>query len=158
MDLPENKPDQVKVFKPESFRADRFQPAYERQKVAKQWKNRNFLSSFEFAWSGIIAVFYDERNMKKHALAGLLVIGAGLVFQVAPIEWLFLLSSIALVMALEIVNSAIENVVDLVCGETYSIFAKNAKDMAAGAVLLMSFYAVIVGLVIFVPKLIALLV
>ena len=82
----------------------------------------------------------------------LLVVIAGLIFRVSAIEWLFLLLSIFLVVSFEIVNSAIENVVDLASDYHFSMLAKNAKDMAAGAVLVISGFAVITGLIIFVPK------
>jgi len=90
--------------------------------------------------------------MQKHALSALLVVIAGFVFQVSAVEWLFLLLSVFLVVSFEIINSAIENVVDLASDYHFSMLAKNAKDMAAGAVLVISGFAVITGLIIFVPK------
>ncbi|MVH15607.1 UDP kinase, partial [Staphylococcus aureus] len=81
----------------------------------------------------------------------------GLTFQVSMVEWLFLLLSIFLVITFEIINSAIENVVDLASNYHFSMLAKNAKDMAAGAVLVVSLFAVLVGLIIFIPKILALL-
>ena len=90
--------------------------------------------------------------MRKHAVTALVVILAGFVFQVSRIEWLFLLLSIFLVVAFEIINSAIENVVDLASNYHFSMLAKNAKDMAAGAVLVVSGFALVTGLIIFVPK------
>ena len=87
--------------------------------------------------------------MRKHALSSLGALLAGLLFAT---EWLFLLLSIILVIACEIVNSAIENVVDLASDYHFSMLAKNAKDMAAGAVLVVSGFALVTGLVIFVPK------
>ena len=90
--------------------------------------------------------------MQKHAFSAILVVIAGLIFQVSAIEWLFLFLSIFLVVSFEIVNSAIENVVDLASDYHFSMLAKNAKDMAAGAVLVISGFAVITGLIIFVPK------
>ena len=95
--------------------------------------------------------------MRKHALSALVAILAGLVFRISATEWLFLLMAVFLVIALEIVNSAIENVVDLASEYHFSMLAKNAKDMAAGAVLFISLYAVIVGLLIFLPKIWALI-
>lgn len=121
-------------------------------KIQKKWKNRDIISSMEFAITGILTAFKEERNLKKHALSAVLVVIAGLIFQVSAIEWLFLLLAIFLVVTFEIVNSAIENVVDLASDYHFSMLAKNAKDMAAGAVLVMSGYAVITGLIIFVPK------
>jgi undecaprenol kinase len=110
------------------------------------------MSSLDFAVSGLITAFKEERNMRKHAVSAILVILAGLVFQVSVTEWLFLLLSISLVVAFEIVNSAIENVVDLASDYHFSMLAKNAKDMAAGAVLFVSGFALLTGLIIFVPK------
>ncbi|MFZ1251111.1 MAG: diacylglycerol kinase family protein [Streptococcus suis] len=117
-----------------------------------RWKNRELMSSLDFAVSGLKTTFKEERNMRKHAVSAILVILAGLVFQVSVTEWLFLLLSISLVIAFEIVNSAIENVVDLASDYHFSMLAKNAKDMAAGAVLFVSGFALLTGLIIFVPK------
>ncbi|HEM3623860.1 diacylglycerol kinase family protein [Streptococcus suis] len=117
-----------------------------------RWKNRELMASLDFAVSGLITAFKEERNMRKHAVSAILVILAGLIFQVSVIEWLFLLLSISLVIAFEIVNSAIENVVDLASDYHFSMLAKNAKDMAAGAVLFVSGFALLTGLIIFVPK------
>lgn len=122
----------------------------------KKWKNRTLSASLDFAITGIVTSFKEERNMKKHLLSAILAIGCGFIFQITMVEWLFLLLSIFLVICFEIINSAIENVVDLATDYHFSMLAKNAKDMAAGAVLLMSCYALITGLFIFVPKIWAL--
>lgn len=118
----------------------------------KKWKNRNLSDSLEFAITGIFTAFKEERNMKKHAISAVLAVIVGLIFRVSAVEWLFLLNSIFLVITFEIINSAIENVVDLASNYHFSMLAKNAKDMAAGAVLVVSGYAFITGLIIFVPK------
>ncbi|HFI0645385.1 TPA: diacylglycerol kinase family protein [Streptococcus suis] len=117
-----------------------------------RWKNRELIASLEFAVTGLLTVFKEERNMKKHLVSAVLVVLAGLIFQVSVTEWLFLLLSISLVIAFEIVNSAIENVVDLASDYHFFMLAKNAKDMAAGAVLFVSGFALLTGLIIFVPK------
>ncbi|HGA1367023.1 TPA: diacylglycerol kinase family protein [Streptococcus suis] len=117
-----------------------------------RWKNRELIASLEFAVTGLLTAFKEERNMKKHLASAVLVELAGLIFQVSVTEWLFLLLSISLVIAFEIVNSAIENVVDLASDYHFSMLAKNAKDMAAGAVLFVSGFALLTGLIIFVPK------
>ena len=90
-------------------------------------------------------------------ISAILAIIAGTVFRISVTEWLFLLLAIFLVISFEIINSAIENVVDLASNYHFSMLAKNAKDMAAGAVLIISGYAVLTGLIIFVPKIIALI-
>ena len=118
----------------------------------KKWKNRDLVASMEFAITGVLTAFKEERNMRKHLVSAILACVAGLVFQISAIEWLFLLLAIFLVISFEIINSAIENVVDLASGYHFSMLAKNAKDMAAGAVLVASGYAVLTGLIIFVPK------
>ena len=118
----------------------------------KKWKNRDLVASMEFAITGVLTAFKEERNMRKHLVSAILACLAGLVFQISAMEWLFLLLAIFLVISFEIINSAIENVVDLASGYHFSMFAKNAKDMAAGAVLVISGYAVLTGLIIFIPK------
>ncbi|EFQ58085.1 diacylglycerol kinase [Streptococcus downei] len=118
----------------------------------KKWKNRTLTSSLEFALTGILTAFKEERNMRKHAVSAILAILAGLIFRISAIEWLLLLLAVFLVITFEIINSAIENVVDLASNYHFSMLAKNAKDMAAGAVLMISGYAVVTGLIIFVPK------
>lgn len=123
----------------------------------KKWKNRTLVASMEFAITGIITAFKEERNMRKHMISAILAIIAGTVFRISVTEWLFLLLAIFLVITFEIINSAIENVVDLASNYHFSMLAKNAKDMAAGAVLIVSGYAVLTGLIIFVPKIIALI-
>ena len=118
----------------------------------RKWKNRDVISSLEFALTGIFTAFKEEKNMRSHVLSALAAIIAGLIFRISATEWLFLLLSIFLVIAFEIMNSAVENVVDLASDYHFSMRAKNAKDMAAGAVLVVSGFAVITGLIIFVPK------
>ena len=118
----------------------------------KKWKNRDLVASMEFAITGVLTAFKEERNMRKHVVSAILAALTGLVFRISAIEWLFLLLAIFLVIILEIINSAIENVVDLASGYHFSMLAKNAKDMAAGAVLVASGYAVLTGLIIFIPK------
>ena len=126
------------------------------QENKRKWKNRDLIASLEFALTGIFTAFKEERNMRKHALSAILAIVAGFLFGISVTEWLFLLLSVSLVIAFEIMNSALENVVDLASDYHFSMLAKNAKDMAAGAVLVISGFALVTGLIIFVPKLWAL--
>ena len=118
----------------------------------RKWKNRDVISSLEFALTGIFTAFKEEKNMRSHVLSAVAAIIAGLIFRISATEWLLLLLSIFLVIAFEIMNSAVENVVDLASDYHFSMRAKNAKDMAAGAVLVVSGFAVVTGLIIFVPK------
>ena len=123
------------------------------KKNKRKWKNRDVISSLEFALTGIFTAFKEEKNMRSHVLSAVAAIIAGLIFRISATEWLFLLLSIFLVIAFEIMNSAVENVVDRASDYHFSMRAKNAKDMAAGAVLVVSGFAVITGLIIFLPKL-----
>ncbi|GAX47893.1 diacylglycerol kinase family protein [Pseudolactococcus reticulitermitis] len=131
--------------------------ALQDKKSAKKWKNLTVYASLEFALTGIITAFREERNLRKHAVSAIVAIMFGFVFRISITEWLFLLLAIFLVIFGEIINSAIENVVDLASDYHFSMLAKNAKDMAAGAVLFISLYAVLVGLLIFLPKIWALI-
>ena len=113
----------------------------------------NFLKSFSYAFSGIRRVLVSERNMKVHVFITLMVLAAGFLFEISNVEWMMCLICFAVVLAAETFNTAIENIVDLVSPE-YHVLAKSAKDAAAGAVLICAIVSVIIGLMIFVPKLI----
>lgn len=118
----------------------------------KKSKKPPLYKSFGYAFEGIFTCIRSERNMKIHCTVALLVVIAGLVLGLSPIEWCICLVLFGLVMALELVNTAVESVVDLVTQERKPL-AKIAKDTAAGAVLIAAIMAAIVGLIIFVPKL-----
>lgn len=89
--------------------------------------------------------------MKIHLLFTMVVILLGLLLQVSRVEWVFLLVLIGGVISLELINSSIENLVDLVT-EEYHPLAKKAKDMAAAAVFIFSIVSVMIGLIIFIPR------
>ncbi len=106
----------------------------------------NVLRSFKNAFSGLLYCFATQRNMVIHALTGLVVIALGLSLRVNIYGMLFLISAIMLVLVSEAFNTAIEKTIDLYTEERSSL-AQIAKDVAAGAVLLTTVYAVLVGLV-----------
>ena len=107
--------------------------------------------SFGYAFQGIFTCIRQERNMKIHCTVAVLVVIAGLILGISVTEWCICLGLFGMVMALELVNTAVEAVVDLVTEERHPL-AKIAKDTAAGAVLIAAIMAAIVGLIIFVPK------
>ncbi len=107
--------------------------------------------SFGYAFEGIFTGIRKERNMKIHCTVTLLVVTMGFLFHISSIEWCICLTLFGLVMALELVNTAVEAVVDLVTKERKPL-AKIAKDTAAGAVLIAAIMAAIAGLIIFLPK------
>ncbi|OJG16747.1 diacylglycerol kinase [Enterococcus canintestini] len=90
--------------------------------------------------------------MRKHVFFGILALLAGFIFQLSRFEWLWLLLAVFLVWIVEIINTVFENVVDMFTDFHFHPIGKKIKDMAAGAVLLTSFFAVIIGLILFVPK------
>lgn len=107
--------------------------------------------SFGYAFEGIFAVIKKERNMKIHCCVMILVLIAGSILQIPIWKWCVCFCLFGLVMALELVNTAVEAVVDLVT-EEYKPLAKLAKDAAAGAVLIAAIMAVFAGLAMFVPE------
>lgn len=114
-------------------------------------KKNAIYKSFGYALEGIAVGIKQERNMKIHCGAAVLVILAGTFFRLSAAEWCLCFILFGLILALELVNTAVEAVVDLVT-EEYKPLAKRAKDMAAGAVLIAAVMAVIVGCILFLPK------
>ena len=104
--------------------------------------------SFRFAINGLIHLFKSEVNDQIHLLAAILAIGMGLYFQIQTSEWLWVISAIALVIILEMVNTAIEEIMDLLHPDQNPKVGV-IKDLVAGAVLISAIYASAVGLFIF---------
>jgi diacylglycerol kinase len=109
---------------------------------------KEFLRSFRYALQGFLASFREQRNLKVQILVALVTVGAGFYFKITPMEWCIILLTIALVIGLEMINTAIERLVDLVTRERKPLAGK-IKDIAAGAVLVVSVMAVIIGVIIF---------
>ena len=114
-----------------------------------------FYKSLGYAISGIIQCIQKERNIKIHLVFMFLVIICGFLFRLSITEWLVCILLFGLVISLELVNTAIEAVVDL-CTQEYHPHAKIAKDTAAGAVLISAIASVVIGLIIFAPKILSL--
>src|SRR5689334_7543787 len=112
-----------------------------------------FLRSFGHAGRGIKYCFATQLNFRVHLFVLALVIAAGFIFQVNTTEWLFIIGCAMLVLTLELINTAIEHLCDLVT-KTIHPAIKIIKDVAAGAVLVAAIGSVITGAVIFIPKII----
>ncbi|ASA23601.1 diacylglycerol kinase family protein [Paenibacillus donghaensis] len=110
--------------------------------------HKKFWHSFRFAAHGIASAFRSELNMKVHSCFAVVVLVAAAVFHLPPSRWMLLLLAITLVLATELLNTAIEATIDLVSPEIHPL-AKIAKDTAAGAVLLTAVFAVITGIYVF---------
>lgn len=119
-------------------------------------KKNPLYKSFGYAFEGIFTGIKKERNMKIHCLAMLCVVVIGVFVGISVTEWCICLILFGLILSLELVNTAVEAVVDLVTEEKKPL-AKLAKDTAAGAVLIAAIMAAGVGLIIFVPKILALI-
>jgi len=112
-------------------------------------------SSFGFAFSGIWQAIKKERNIKIHLTFAILVILVGLYFNIAKVEWLALIIIIALVLAAEIMNSSIEELCNLLKEKLNLEFSETTliRNFSAGAVLILALASVILGLLIFLPRL-----
>jgi len=112
---------------------------------------RKRIQSFGYAGRGIKTVFTSEANMKIHLVITTGVIICGFIFKINVTEWSLCLLCMALVIGGEMLNTAIENIVNLASPEFHPLAGK-AKDIAAGAVLICAIISVIVGCLIFLPK------
>jgi len=119
-------------------------------------KNKNFsikqrIKSFAFAFNGVKIIIREEHNARIQLCIACLVIIAGFVFSISQIEWILIVFGIGLVFSMETLNTAIENLADFVCPEKHFMI-KKIKDISAAGVLISAIIALIVGTIIFVPK------
>lgn len=113
------------------------------------------IRSFRYAGAGVYSLFRYENNARIHLMACIVVVIAGVFFQISGTEWCLLVVQIGLVWAAEAFNTAIEKLADLVSADYHPVI-KVVKDTAAAGVLLLAVSAVIVGGVIFIPKILLL--
>lgn len=119
-----------------------------------KWKKNlvKFLNSFKYAFQGIASAFKTERNMKIHISVMCFVILFGVVLKISYLEWIICIFCFALVIGSEMINTAVETIVDIAMPEKNEQ-AKLAKDIAAGSVLVCAIAAFVIGSIIFLPKL-----
>lgn len=108
---------------------------------------KNIFYSFKYAIEGIIYSIKTQRNMRIHLITGILIFIIGILLKVSRIELAILLIVSCMVMVTEMINTAIESVVDLYSRQRHPL-AKIAKDLAAGAVLISAVFSAIVGIII----------
>lgn len=108
--------------------------------------------SFKYALEGIFSALKTEPNLKFHFLAGVMVIILGWFFMISTLEWIIIITMMGLVISLELTNTAIEAMVDYLIPNIHPV-AKKVKDISAGAVLVASLTALIIGLLVFLPYL-----
>lgn len=124
---------------------------YSMQKQKRKFSLRKRLKSFVFAFAGLNILQKEEHNFRIHLAAAIMVIAAGFIFGISLFEWIAIILAIGFVFVVEIFNTAIENITDFISpDENPSI--KRIKDMSAAAVLISAIVAVIIGLIVFLPK------
>ncbi|WP_342032494.1 diacylglycerol kinase family protein [Mesobacillus boroniphilus] len=111
-------------------------------------------SSFKFGFEGIAAAAAKERNVQIHLTISVFVIFMGFVFSINKYEWIAIILAIGGMISMEMMNTAIERTVDMYTKE-YHPLAKQAKDIAAGAVLVFAIASVMIGFIIFLPRIFA---
>ena len=113
-------------------------------------KSPSFFRSLRHAWRGLVLGWKTERNFRVHIVAAILVIFACLFFPLSKVERLVLLIVVMFVLVLELLNSCVERVVDLL-KPRLDEYVKDVKDLMAGAVLIASLFALMIALIIFWP-------
>lgn len=126
-----------------------------RRKRMIKIKTKKIVNSFKYAFQGFISSFKTERNMKIHIFIMILIIIAGIVLNINKYEWMICIICFALVIGGELFNTAIETIVDIVMPYKNEK-AKFAKDISASGVLIFAIGTAIIGLIIFVPKIVML--
>lgn len=114
---------------------------------------KRLTNSFKYAFEGIVQAYIGEQNLKIHSVIACLIIIFGFILKISYTEWLICLVLIGLVLMAEFFNTSIEYLVDLVSPDIHPL-AKATKDTASAGVLMMAIISAIIGLTIFVPKLI----
>ena len=116
---------------------------------------RKRIKSFSYAFAGLWVLFREEHNARIHAVAAVLAVAMGFLFRISPMEWIAVVIVIGMVFAAEIINSSIERTADFVKAERDDR-KRDIKDLGAAAVLVCAIAAAVVGIIIFLPKIIAL--
>lgn len=116
---------------------------------------RKRIKSFSFAFNGLKILITEEHNSRIHLVAAICVVIASIVFKVSALEWIAVIVAIGFVFALEIVNSAIESMADFVSPEKNEKI-KKIKDLSAAGVLISAITALIIGIIVFLPKILGL--
>jgi diacylglycerol kinase (ATP) len=114
----------------------------------------NLQVSFKYAWAGLSYAFTTQRNFRIHLAIGTIALALSIGLQLQPAEMAVITLTIGMVLAMELLNTALEAVVDLAIGSTYHELAKIAKDCAAGAVLVTAIVAILNAGVLIFPALV----
>ena len=122
-----------------------------------KYRASNILMSFKFAARGLTLAIRSQKNFRTDLLIGAAAIALSIFLKFTPVETAILVLLIGYILVAELFNTVIEFVVDAYFGHKYSILAKMAKDISAGAVLVSAVICVIIGILLFLPKIMALI-
>ncbi|MEO1402468.1 MAG: diacylglycerol kinase family protein [Cyanobacteria bacterium J06635_1] len=111
----------------------------------------DLFSSFRYAWAGVSYAFKTQRNFRIHTGIGIVAFTLGVLLKISTVEASIICLTIGAVLVMELLNTALESLVDLTVGQTYHELAKICKDCAAGAVLIAAIAAVVIALFIYIP-------
>ncbi|MBD2112526.1 MULTISPECIES: diacylglycerol kinase [Cyanophyceae] len=118
------------------------------------WKvATNLLVSFRYAWQGVAYAFRTQRNFRIHVVVGSFAVSLAIALSLAPVELAVIILTCGIVLTMELINTALESVVDLTVEQTYHELAKIAKDCAAAAVLISALISVSVAACLLLPPL-----
>ncbi len=120
-------------------------------------KNHHFKQSMQHAVNGIKTVFQDERNFRFDVVAAIGVVILGFLLNIERVEWYWIVFCIFLMFILEMLNTVVEQLVDLMVEHNYHLAAKKAKDVAAGVVLMGAIFVLLMASGIFIPKIVQML-
>ena len=111
------------------------------------------IKSFRHALRGLKHTLLFHQNLRVHVIVSFLAIGLGILLKISQIEWVVIVAAIFFVLVAEMVNTALEEIINLV-KEDHSERARIAKDVSAGMVLLAAIFAVMIGLIVFIPHIV----
>ena len=117
----------------------------------KKYSLKRLIHSFGYASRGIVTVYKTEQNILIHTIMAILVIALSFYLKISNLEFCIIVLAIGLVIALEIINTALEYTIDMAMPNIHPM-AKMAKDAASGAVLISAITSIVIGLIIFIPK------
>lgn len=115
-------------------------------------KLKRLVKSFTYAFRGLFKIVREEQNLRVHFVVAWLVVLLGFFLKIKPVEWTIIILAISLVILMEVINSAVERVSDVLKPRIHD-YVKEIKDIMAAAVMVSSLVAVIIGFIIFSPYL-----
>ena len=113
---------------------------------------KRLIKSFKYAFKGLRKIFKEEQNLKIQSIIAIIAVVLAIYFNITRIEWMFLVFVIGLVVLMEIANSAVERMTDILKPRIHD-YVKEIKDIAAAGVMVSALIALIIGAIIFLPYL-----